>query len=162
MKTGKITAKLRDMVPVCFMVNGEERKRYANIEIPDEVKELDMLDFHFNTHMDGKITFEIHLDESVLPSPWPAPRARKTRAKAKAETPAQPEIMELAYNVTGEQRKDLLTAVSAYVNADPVYQGAPTFSYAVGGYIIDKAGTLSGPADLALAAALSKKGFTAA
>ena len=139
MKTGKITAKLRDMVPVCFMVNGEERKRYANIEIPDEVKELDMLDFHFNTHMDGKITFEIHLDESALPEQWTAPRTRKTRAKATAETPAQPEIMELAYNVIGEQRKDLLTAVSAYVNADPVYQGAPTFSYAVGGYIIDKA-----------------------
>ena len=53
-------------------------------------------------------------------------------------------------------------AVSAYVNADPVYQGAPTFSYAVGSYIIDKAGTLSGPADPALAAALSEKGFTAA
>lgn len=108
MKTGKITAKLRDMVPVCFMVNGEERKRYANIEIPDEVKELDMLDFHFNTHMDGKITFEIHLDESALPEQWPAPRTRKTRAKAKAEAPAQPEIMELAYNVTGEQRKERL------------------------------------------------------
>ena len=87
MKTGKITAKLRDMVPVCFMVNGEERKRHANIEIPDEVKELDMLDFHFNTHMDGKITFEIHLDESALPEQWPAPRTRKTRAKATAETP---------------------------------------------------------------------------
>ena len=70
--------------------------------------------------------------------------------------------MELAYNVTGEQRKELMTAVSAYVNADPVYQGAPTFSYAVGGYIIDKAGTLSGPADPALTAALSEKGFTAA
>ena len=87
MKTGKITAKLRDMVPVCFMVNGEERKRYANIEIPDEVKELEMLDFHFNTHMDGKITFEIHLDESVLPEQWPAPRARKTRASFEAEHP---------------------------------------------------------------------------
>ena len=29
--------------------------------------------------------------------------------------------------------------LESYVNADPVYQGAPTFSYAVGGYIIDKA-----------------------
>ena len=26
MKTGKITAKLRDAVPVCLMVNGEEVK----------------------------------------------------------------------------------------------------------------------------------------
>lgn len=27
MKTGKITAKLRDAVPVCLMVNGEEVKQ---------------------------------------------------------------------------------------------------------------------------------------
>ena len=32
MKTGKITAKLRDAVPVCLMVNGGEVKRYKNIE----------------------------------------------------------------------------------------------------------------------------------
>ena len=37
MKTGKITAKLRDAVPVCLMVNGEEVKRYKNIELPDEL-----------------------------------------------------------------------------------------------------------------------------
>ena len=33
MKTGKITAKLRDAVPVCLMVNGEEVKRYKNIKL---------------------------------------------------------------------------------------------------------------------------------
>ena len=52
MKTGKITAKLRDAVPVCLMVNGEEVKRYKNIELPDELKEVEMTDFHFNVHMD--------------------------------------------------------------------------------------------------------------
>ena len=40
MKTGKITAKLRDAVPVCLMVNGEEVKRYKNIELPDMLKEV--------------------------------------------------------------------------------------------------------------------------
>lgn len=54
MKTGKITAKLRDAVPVCLMVNGKEVKRYKNIELPDELKEVEMTDFHFNVHMDGK------------------------------------------------------------------------------------------------------------
>ena len=58
MKTGKITAKLRDAVPVCLMVNGEEVKRYKNIELPDMLKEVEMTDFHFNVHTDGKITFE--------------------------------------------------------------------------------------------------------
>ena len=38
MKTGKITAKPRDAVPVCLMVNGKEVKRYKNIELPDELK----------------------------------------------------------------------------------------------------------------------------
>ena len=33
MKTGKITAKLRDAVPVCLMVNSEEVKRYKNIKL---------------------------------------------------------------------------------------------------------------------------------
>lgn len=67
MKTGKITAKLRDAVPVCLMVNGKEVKRYKNIELPDELKEVEMTDFHFNVHMDGKIIFEIHYEEGTLP-----------------------------------------------------------------------------------------------
>ena len=71
MKTGKITAKLRDAVPVCLMVNGEEVKRYKNIELPDALKEVEMTDFHFNVHMDGKITFEIHYEEGALPEIFP-------------------------------------------------------------------------------------------
>lgn len=74
MKTGKITAKLRDAVPVCLMVNGEEVKRYKNIELPDMLKEVEMTDFHFNVHMDGKITFEIHYEEGVLPEVFPGTR----------------------------------------------------------------------------------------
>ena len=67
MKTGKITAKLRDAVPVCLMVNGEEVKRYRNIELPDMLKEVEMTDFHFNVHIDWKITFEIYYEEGALP-----------------------------------------------------------------------------------------------
>ena len=48
MKTGKITAKLRDAVPVCLMVESKELKRYKNIDLPDTLKEAEMLDFHFN------------------------------------------------------------------------------------------------------------------
>ena len=36
MEMGKLTAKLRDAVPVCLLVDGKEIKRYKNIEIPDE------------------------------------------------------------------------------------------------------------------------------
>lgn len=91
MKAGKITAKLRDAVPVCFMVDGEEVKRYPNIEIPDSLKELEMLDFHFSVDAGGKITFEIHFEEGVLPEVFPEPRTRMTRAaKAKAAAPKPP------------------------------------------------------------------------
>ena len=90
MKTGKITAKLRDAVPVCLMVNGEEVKRYKNIELPDMLKEVEMTDFHFNVHMDGKITFEIHYEEGALPEIFPEARTRVSRAaKAAAKAAAQ-------------------------------------------------------------------------
>lgn len=35
MEMGKLTAKLRDAVPVCLLVDGKEIKRYKNIEILD-------------------------------------------------------------------------------------------------------------------------------
>ena len=79
MKTGKITAKLRDAVPVCLMVEGKEVKRYKNIDLPDMLKEVEMLDFHFNVPADGKITFEINYAPGVLPEVFPEPRAKMTR-----------------------------------------------------------------------------------
>ena len=95
MKTGKITAKLRDAVLVCLMVNGEEVKRYKNIELPDELKEVEMTDFHFNVHMDGKITFEIHYEEGVLPEVFPEARTRVSRAAKAAAKAAMQESTEV-------------------------------------------------------------------
>ena len=105
MKTGKITAKLRDAVPVCLMVNGEEVKRYKNIELPDELKEVEMIDFHFNVHMDEKITFEIHYAEGVLPEVFPEARTRvnrAARAAAKAAAIQQPAADEAAEAIEPE------------------------------------------------------------
>ena len=65
------------------------------------------------------------------------------------------------HSVTAEQRKALVTAVSAFVDAPAVYQNAPTFAYAIGEYSVDKEGTLTGPASEALVAALQAKGFMA-
>lgn len=95
MKTGKITAKLRDAVPVCLMVEGKEVKRYKNIDLPDMLKEVEMLDFHFNVPEDGKITFEISYAQGVLPEVFPEPRAKMTRAeKAAAKAAAEQEATE--------------------------------------------------------------------
>ena len=136
MKTGKITAKLRDAVPVCLMVEGQEVKRYKNIDLPDMLKEVEMLDFHFNVPEDGKITFEISYAQGVLPEVFPEPRAKMTRAeKAAAIIPEEPPIlkeaeqeeadtnkaagsMEINYNVTGPRRKELATAAGDFIGAE--------------------------------------------
>ena len=218
MKTGRITAKLRDAVPVCLMVEGKEVKRYKNIELPDSIKEVELLDFHFNVPADGKITFEIHYASGVLPETFPEPRTKVTRAEkaaAKAqkkamqeeaaeapapeETPimqaaepeeatAEPEAaedtaeqaaespepaeeaeanqeastMEISYNVTGPRRKELATAVGDFIGTAPVYQKAPTYAFAIGSYIIDRNGKLSGEKNEELTEALAGQGFTAA
>ena len=111
MKTGKITAKLRDAVQVCLMVNGEEVKRYKNIELPDMLKEVEMTDFHFNVHMDGKITFEIHYDEGVLPEVFPEARTRVSRAakaaaKVAMQQPAEDEAAEAIEPAVEDEPED--------------------------------------------------------
>ncbi len=51
--------------------------------------------------------------------------------------------MEIRFNVTGTRRKELVNAAGEIIGWEPVYKGDPTFSYAVGNFVIDKAGTLS-------------------
>ena len=81
MKCGKLTAKLRDAVPVRFYENGKEIKRYKNIEIPDTIKELEFQNFKFDVPESGAITFKIFFAPGTLPETWPEARLRKTRAK---------------------------------------------------------------------------------
>ncbi len=69
--------------------------------------------------------------------------------------------MKLKYNVTGAQRKSLVGAISTLLNTPTKYLGAPTFAYEVGGYHIDKVGTLTGPDSLDLEDALHQAGFDA-
>jgi hypothetical protein len=58
--------------------------------------------------------------------------------------------MKLTFNVTGQERKTLAGAISTALNAPAKYLGAPTFAYEVGGYRIDKAGTVTGEDNRAL------------
>jgi len=81
MECGKLTAKLRDAVLVCLMVDGKEVKRYKNIEIPDEIKRLPFIDFKFDVPASGAITFKIHFAPGVLPEVWPEARQRQSRRK---------------------------------------------------------------------------------
>ena len=67
--------------------------------------------------------------------------------------------MEIHYNATGPRRKELATAVGAFLEATPVYQKAPTYAFAIGEYIIDRDGTLIGTENHAFTEALAGTGF---
>ena len=69
--------------------------------------------------------------------------------------------MELKYNVTGNRRKSLVETISTVLDAPTNYLGVPTFAYEVGGYHIDKDGTLTGPDNLDLEDSLHQVGFDA-
>ena len=51
--------------------------------------------------------------------------------------------MSFSYNLTGAGRKALVQAISEILGKPAVYQGAPTFAYAIDSYMVDKKGTLS-------------------
>ena len=92
MVMGKLTAKLRDSVPVCLLVEGKEIKRYKNIEIPDDLKKLEYQDFKFDVPLNGAITFKIMFEPGVLPEEFPQTRERRTRKPLAQE--AQPQEVE--------------------------------------------------------------------
>ena len=157
MECGKLTAKLRDAVPVCFMVNDHEVKRYKNIEIPEEIKHLEYCGFQFCVPEDGgAITFKIWFNEGILPEIWPATRERQHRAAKQEQRPT----MELQYGVTGADRKTLVAAMSTIMRVDPRYLGMPSQAYQIGEYEVSKDGTLTGPESKAIIEALAAKGFT--
>jgi len=93
MKAAKITAKIRDAVPVEFYEDGNERAVYKNIEIPDSLKALEIKDFRFITPEDGKISFRLYFAPYTLPEIMPEPKppvTREQRRAAKAAKAQQP------------------------------------------------------------------------
>ena len=62
--------------------------------------------------------------------------------------------MTINYNLTGAQRKTLVTALTEILATESKYLGAPSFAYQVGEYHIDKTGTLTGPDNRELIATL--------
>ena len=158
MECGKLTAKLRDAVPVCFMVNDHEVKRYKNIEIPAEIKRLEYCGFRFDVPEDsGAITFKIWFNEGILPETWPAERERRHRVK-----PVEPAaMMEQRYGVTGADRKTLVAVISTITGTGARYLGMPSQAYQIGEYLVDKEGTLTGPENEGLISALAIKGYEA-
>ena len=206
MKCGKLTAKLRDAVPVRFYENGREIKRFKNIEIPDAIKELEFTGFKFDVPESGPITFKIYFKPGTLPETWPEARQRKARMpkaadpEPMAEEPAQdatetpqepaepmaeespqepmepaedaipaaedepedeqlPERMEVHYDVEGSARKALAHAIGEGIGAYPSYKAAPSFTYTIGDYTLDRHGVLTGPHNAYLLGFLAQDGY---
>ena len=195
MKCGKLTAKLRDAVPVRFYENGREIKRFKNIEIPDAIKELEFTGFKFDVPESGPITFKIYFKPGTLPETWPEARQRKTRTpkaadpEPMAEEPAEPqaeeslqepmepaedaipaaeddpedeplpERMEVHYDVEGSARKALAHAIGEGIGAYPSYKAAPSFTYTIGDYTLDRHGVLTGPHNAYLLGLLAQDGY---
>jgi hypothetical protein len=71
------------------------------------------------------------------------------------------------YNLTGNQRKAFIQATGEILGFDPVYQGAPSFSYKIGNYTVDRSGNLLCPDEVnsdevdQLVAALKERGYEA-
>ena len=148
------------------MVNDREVKRYKNIEIPAEIKHLEYCGFRFDVPEDGgAITFKIWFNEGILPEIWPAERERQHRAakqEPEAMIPEEPTVMmEQRYGVAGADRKTLVAVISTITGIDARYLGMPSQAYQIGDYLVDREGTLTGPASPILIAELAAKGFEA-
>lgn len=75
-------------------------------------------------------------------------------------------MRDINFDVTGEQRKALVRAMSEIWGENAVYQGAPSFSYAIDGYTVSRSGVVSCPDSATsgevrqLIAALRDRGFS--
>ena len=67
--------------------------------------------------------------------------------------------MEIACNINGDRRKELVTAIAEITGATAEYQKAPTYAYVIGEYTVDRNGTLTGKRNGELLTALAERGF---
>ena len=76
-------------------------------------------------------------------------------------TAEEPKIMEIAYHVTGDRRKELVKAIIQFTGMTATFQNAPTFAYVIGDYTVDNGGTLTGGNNAALVEFLAEQSFIA-
>lgn len=51
--------------------------------------------------------------------------------------------MEVIFNVTGNERKELVTAIAEITGEKPRYKGVPSCAYQIGCFTVDRVGTLT-------------------
>ena len=70
-----------------------------------------------------------------------------------------PERMEVHYDVEGSARKGLAHAIGEGIGAYPSYKAAPSFTYTIGDYTLDRHGVLTGPHNAYLLGFLAQDGY---
>ena len=70
-----------------------------------------------------------------------------------------PEHMEVHFDVEGSARKALVHAIGEGIGAYPSYKAAPSFTYTIGEYTLDRHGVLTGPHNAYLLGLLAQDGF---
>lgn len=70
-----------------------------------------------------------------------------------------PERMEVHYDVEGSARKALAHAIGEGIGAYPSYKAAPSFTYIIGDYTLDRHGVLTGPHNAYLLRLLAQDGY---
>ena len=70
-----------------------------------------------------------------------------------------PEDMEVHFDVEGSARKALAHAIGEGIGAYPSYKAAPSFTYTIGEYTLDRHGVLTGPHNAYLLGLLAQDGY---
>ena len=69
-------------------------------------------------------------------------------------------MKKIEFNVTGPDRKNLVTTIGEILGVKPKYLGMPTAAYEVGGFTVDRDGTVTGEGLEKLLEQLAAKGIT--
>lgn len=134
----------------------EETSPAAIPEPPQEVTALvEIKPLDIKTLIASPVTGE------TAPETEPVTEEAAEQATEKFEA-EETDSMEIHYNVTGPRRKELAVAIGNFIGTAPVYMKAPTYGFAIGNYIIDRNGTLTGEENKELIDALTAEDFTAA
>jgi len=67
--------------------------------------------------------------------------------------------MEVHFDVEGSARKALAHAIGEGIGAYPSYKAAPSFTYTIGDYTLDRHGVLTGPHNTYLLGLLAQDGY---
>jgi len=69
------------------------------------------------------------------------------------------DMMNWNFNVTGQERRALVEAISEILNTPATYLKIPTYAYQIGGFHVSKTGLVTGEYDLNLFVGLAERGF---